>query len=426
MNFCVINLGCKVNRVESDSFARLLSSSDVMNTPVADADIIVVNTCTVTSEAEKKSRKAVHGALRSNDHAIVVVTGCAVAIFPKEFQTMDKRVHVVSKADMEKYLKDFIAEMKKNKADRSDYVFPENKNNSECDNVSSIFQTSKNCNTQRSRVGVKIQDGCNNACTFCIVHVARGKSVSRSADEIIAECVSFACSGVHEIVLTGINLGSYSFDGMGLSQLLALLLDETKNIQTSNGYPMRFRLSSIEPMDIDDELVDLIVSADGRICRHLHLPLQSGSSRILHEMARPYDADSYLELVKKLRRELPTLSLTTDVIVGFPSESESDFSATCDLACACGFSKMHVFPYSARTGSPAACRNDQIPSQIRQRRATYLRDLATQLRNFDFDSRRGTTEFAVVIKNGTAMTESYYEIASPQNVPIGSLVPCTL
>ncbi len=417
MNFYILNLGCKVNRVESDTFNQQLSHAGATPTCENDADLIIINTCVVTGDAEKKARKALHHALRENNHADIIVTGCASAVFPNEFDCGDDRVRIVAKSDVRDFLDSYIANDLSLK-NRSDQL------NTAVSNLAVPEIPARML--RRSRVGVKVQDGCNNICTYCIVRVARGKSVSRSVDEIIAECTTLADEGIREIVLTGINLGSYSYENVGLVQLLNFLLDSTREIHATDEYPTRFRISSIEPMDINDDLINLLIEADGRICKHLHLPLQSGSSRILQKMARPYDAFQYLELIKKIRRAIPFISLTTDAIVGFPGEDENDFQQTCDLSRACCFSKMHIFPYSKRLGTPAADFTDQIEPEIKQSRAFHLRTLAQELRNDDFARRKGTCELSLVAENTRAMTESYYEIDSPQNARIGRLVPCVL
>lgn len=397
--FHVANLGCKVNRVESDDFAALLMERGVSEASLGDADFVIVNTCTVTGEAEKKTRKSVRGALRANDHARVVVTGCAAAIDPETYTSMDDRVVVVPKGQMMDFLMDVVNESRDEDLDAS---------RSYSDlrlRVGDAFPT---------RVGVKVQDGCNNACTYCIVHVARGRAWSRNADEIACEVKALANAGVKEIVLTGINLGSYRYEGETLAGLCSRLLKETPD-------DVRFRISSVEPRDIDDDLIELMASANGRICRHLHLPLQAGSSKVLKEMARPYKADFFLALVEKLRAAMPQLALSTDIIVGFPGETDEEFQETVALARACRFSKMHIFRYSKRAGTPAAARLDQVPPEVKAERAKILEAVEAELCAEDLASRRGTVELALVETDGVATTESYHTVAAPEGAPVGSL-----
>ena len=278
----------------------------------------------------------------------------------------------------------------------------------------------------RTRVGVKVQDGCDNACTYCIVHVARGRATSRPANEVVAEAAALARAGVREIVLTGINLGSYDHGGVSLADLCRRLLDETAGLHGPGEPPCRFRVGSIEPQDVTGDFIALLAEAEGRLCRHLHLPLQSGSSKVLREMARPYDAHEFRQLADYLRAVVPEIALTTDVIVGFPGETEEDFADTCDLARRVGFSKIHVFPYSRREGTPAAARADQVDPAAKAARAAELRALSDELAAADRAARTGTVELALVEAPGAATTESYHEVAAPADAPVGSLVPVRL
>ena len=408
MNFAVVNLGCKVNRVESDDVAARLAACGI-ETPEADADLIVVNTCTVTGEAEKKTRKAVRRALRANTHARVLVTGCAAAINAAFYEELDERVDVVGKAALPDALAHYDV------SSRISATTPLH--------IGAGF---------RSRVGVKVQDGCDNACTYCIVHVARGCATSRPSDDVVRECVAYARAGAGEIVLTGINLGSYC-DGAKrdpsatrLAGLLRRLLDDTADAHGPGALPVRFRISSVEPRDVDDALVDLLAAAEGRICRHLHLPLQAGSSKVLREMARPYDTECFVALVKRLYAAVPGLSLSTDIIVGFPGETDAEFQETLDVARVCRFTKIHVFPYSRREGTPAAARPDQVSPGVKAARATALRILSDELRAAERARRVGTIEFALVEAGGVATTESYFEVPAPAGVPLGTLVSVTL
>ncbi len=348
--FAVVNLGCKVNRVEADGFERLLAGRGGVPSSQAEADLIVVNTCTVTGEAEKKTRKAVRHALSANEEAPVIVTGCATEIDAASYEALGSRVTVVPKAGMALYLEEgaFLSRPPAGAAS----VLPAD---------------------GRTRIGIKVQDGCDNACTYCIVHVARGRATSRNGDEVVAEAVALARAGVREIVLTGINLGSYDADGLDLADLCRCLLDETADLHGPDEEPCRFRIGSVEPMDVSMDFIGLLAEADGRLCRHLHLPLQSGSSKVLREMGRPYDAEEYRQLVDYLRAMVPEIALTTDIIVGFPGETDEDFADTCDLARYAAFSKIHVFPYSRREGTPAAECPDQVAPDVKAARARPLR-----------------------------------------------------
>lgn len=425
--FHIVNLGCKVNRVESDTFSQTLENQGFRQGDISTADIIVINTCTVTGEADKKTRKAVNHALRENNHATLFITGCAAAINPDYFTKLDSRVRVIGKADMLSELKTLTQLYPAPNPER----IPLHKQTAQTkDPQGSTLETQPHSATNASqyptRVGVKVQDGCNHACTYCIIHVARGTATSRSFADIIKECTQLIKQNVKEIVLTGINLGSYNDSGRTLADLLRQLIAVAQQNSLPDEPACRFRISSVEPMDIDDDLINLIATSDGQICRHLHLPLQSGSSKVLSEMNRPYTAEEFLALVAQLRQAIPTLSLSTDIIVGFPGETDEDFAKTVEVAEQCAFSKIHVFPYSQRQGTPAAARPDQIDPQIKRQRAQTLRNLGKTLRQADWDHRLNTTEFAIVEERGIAMTESHFELKAPSGILTGSLIPLQL
>ena len=420
--FAVMNLGCKVNRVESDGFLAQLERRGFELSSASHADVVVVNTCTVTGEAEKKTRKAVRRALRANEAATVVVTGCAAVIDPDEFREMSPRVVVQpDKTKVVDTALDAVSPDERTVEGALQGVGFRASENGACeaaDNVSApVLRMGDSFPT---RVGIKVQDGCNNACSYCIVHVARGRAWSRPAGQVLAEAVAYARAGVKEIVLTGINLGSYREGELRLAGLLRKLLSATAD----DG--VRFRVSSIEPRDVDEELIAVLAEADGRVCRHLHLPLQAGSSKVLREMCRPYDAAFFGSLVDRLYRQVPSLSLSTDIIAGFPGESDREFEETLSLARQCRFSKIHAFPYSRREGTPAAARADQVPDDVKTARTAQLLALSDDLRSTDFVRRAGTTELVLVEADGRGMTESYHEVALPEGFVPGALIPLEL
>lgn len=392
LRFCVVNLGCKVNRVESDTITAHLLHEGGIAVSQEEADLIVVNTCTVTGEAEKKARKAVRHALRCSPKAQVIVTGCAVAIDPGTYSALDGRVRIVPKGR--------IIEEIGSQLDGSPL------------RIGDAFRT---------RVNLKVQDGCDRACTYCIVHVARGPATSTPFDQVLKESETYLRNGAKEVVLTGIDLGSYHHDGKRLTDLVTAILDIGDELASEDTLRARVRASSIEPVSIDERFVALLEARDGRLCRHLHLPLQSGSTKVLREMARPYSAESFVRLVSDMRSRIPSLSLTTDIIVGFPGETEDDFQQTMELARECRFSKIHVFPYSKRAGTPAADRPDQVDERIKAERASLMRRLSDELRDLDKARRSGTWEYAIV-EGSTALTESYHEVPAPEDARTGTLM----
>lgn len=390
MRYAIINLGCKVNKVEADEIAASLNRAGGCAVSCKNAEAVIVNTCTVTGEADKKTRKAVRRAVRENATARIIVTGCAAAIDAEALASIDARVEVMGKNEV---VPSLIGVAGDGAALRVGEAFP-------------------------TRVGVKVQDGCDNACTYCIVHTARGRSWSKPFDDAVSELAGYAASGVNEIVLTGINIGSYASGGMRIADLLEAALEATRSC--------RFRISSIEPCNVDQRLISLIGQAEGRICRHLHLPLQSGSDKVLEEMARPYSAAMFTDLVQSLYGSIPEMALSTDAIVGFPGETAEDFAQTMEVARRCRFSKMHIFPYSIREGTPAAIRIDQVDAEEKKKRAAELGRLAEALRMDDCTRRAGTMEAVLVEKRGIGTTESYYRVPVDEAHVIGSLARIAL
>lgn len=431
MRFHIVNLGCKVNKVESDALSAQCLSAGFARASLEESDLVVVNTCAVTGEAEKKTRKTVRHVCKMATHAHVIVTGCSAALHKDVYEQMSPRVTVLDKSAVACSIERIIKA-----PECGECAYSKTSNDAKSDDAGASARTLAVPVGEgfRTRVGIKVQDGCDNACTYCIVHVARGKATSRPVPEIIREIQLCAQAGAREFVLSGINLGSYRQIYQGkeyrLADLLRLLLKKTADFdhlraqEDAQGCPrIRFRIGSIEPMDISDDLIDLIAQSRGRICRHLHLPLQAGSSKVLNEMNRPYTAQAYSAVVDKMRRSMPMLSLSTDIIVGFPGETDEDFQQTCTLARSCGFSKIHVFPYSMREGTPAAARSDQVAASIKSERAMKLREIAKDLTRQDKESRIGTTEWALVEAGGVAMTESYYSVSVSGDCEVGTLVP---
>ncbi len=431
MRYAVVNLGCKVNRVESDSFERALADAGAAPAVPEEADLVIVNTCAVTAEAEKKTRKAVRRAVRSCP-GTVLVTGCSAVLHEEAYRSLGERVRVVPKGQV-------ASEAVRIAGQVGDCEAPDSCPHAAASGPGDPFSQkpvprAPGDFAQRARVGVKVQDGCDNACSYCVIHVARGPATSMPAAEIAADCLRLLGEGVREIVLTGINLGTYRWQQGGatlrlhdlLERLLALA-DGAGAGEGADGVPgARFRLSSIEPTDLSPELVALLARVRGRVCRHLHLPLQAGSSKVLEEMNRPYTAEGFREVVAMVRRHLPQVALTTDVIVGFPGETEQDFQETLSLVRYCGFSRVHVFPYSRREGTPAAERADQVPEAVKADRSRRLRALAAELSARDLARRAGTSEWALVEVPGEAMTESYHGVSAPEGARVGELVRVTL
>lgn len=382
----VVNLGCRVNRVESDRITADLDRAGFTLVDPDEAELIIINTCAVTGEAEVKTRKAVRHALARPRKPLVVATGCVVNLHPEEIRELSDRVIVEpSKIDVVE------------RAAQALGYGIEDEDNSPHDLKGLLG---------RSRLGVKIQDGCNHRCTYCIVWKARGPERSVSVESVLEQVREAERAGVPEVVLTGVNLGAY--DGVSdtdehveLDELIETILSETEIQQV--------RISSIEPMDLSDRLIRVMAENPYRVAPFLHLPVQSGCTETLHRMGRPYTAAEFEETVARVRELVPNISLSCDVIVGFPGETEDEFAESFALCERVGFSRMHVFRYSARPGTPAATAPDQVAPEVMAERSARLRSLAQRLAHADAERRAGTVERAVLEGHGFATLGSFHK-----------------
>ena len=356
MRIYVSTLGCKLNQSEMDTLATQLAS--LGHTVVAvpqEADLCVLNTCAVTHVAAQKTRQALRRLYRANPAAGLVATGCYAELSPAELEKLPGIELVVGNQDKAQ-LPALLDSLK---------IPP--------DVIATISNLQLPTSRIRTRALVKIQDGCDNACTYCIIHVARGRQRSRAPDDVLTEVRARLAAGYQEVVLTGVHIGAYGRDrgatgsGADLWALVNRILDET-------GVP-RLRLSSIEPWDLPEEALSLW--EDPRLCRHLHLPLQSGCDAILGRMARRYTTAEFAALVDAARAAIPDLAVTTDVIVGFPGETEQEAAKALSFVRAMGFARVHVFPYSLRPGTPAAGLPDQVSPAVKAERARAMREIAT-------------------------------------------------
>ena len=349
-------LGCRLNEAEVESWARSFRAAGhrVVASPER-AQLVVVNTCAVTAEAARKSRKLVSGLHRRNPSAHLVVTGCFADLEPQAAAQLMGVDLVVGNRD-----KDRLVERATGELDLES--MPE---------LASDPDGAHAFREARTRAFVKVQDGCRNRCTFCVVTIARGEERSRTVEEVVAEVRALEAGGCREIVLCGVHLGGYGSDlGLDLTTLIDRLL-------RASAIP-RIRLSSLEPWDLPDGFGQLW--RDRRLLPHLHLPLQSGCDRVLKRMARRCMTASYADLVARLRRDIADLHLTTDLIVGFPGESEADFAETLAFAEAIGFAHVHVFPFSPRAGTRAAALSGRLPGDQIRARSAELHRLAARMK----------------------------------------------
>ncbi|OIJ16686.1 tRNA (N(6)-L-threonylcarbamoyladenosine(37)-C(2))-methylthiotransferase MtaB [Anaerobacillus alkalilacustris] len=357
-------LGCKVNHYETEAIWQLFQQNGYEKKEFETlADVYVINTCTVTNTGDKKSRQVIRRAIRRNPDAVICVTGCYAQTSPAEILDIPGVDIVVGTQDRTKLL---------------DYIDQYNKERKPINAVGNIMKTRiyeeldvPNF-TDRTRASLKIQEGCNNFCTFCIIPWARGLMRSRDPEDVIKQANQLVQAGYKEIVLTGIHTGGYGEDMKGYS--LAQLLKELENV---NGLK-RIRISSIEASQITDEIIR-VINDSNKIVRHLHIPLQSGSDTVLKRMRRKYTMEFFSERLDRLKEALPGLAVTSDVIVGFPGETDEEFQETYDFIAKHKFSELHVFPYSKRTGTPAARMEDQVDEEVKNERVHKLIELSNQL-----------------------------------------------
>ncbi|UII54928.1 tRNA (N(6)-L-threonylcarbamoyladenosine(37)-C(2))-methylthiotransferase MtaB [Cytobacillus spongiae] len=358
-------LGCKVNHYETEAIWQLFKNEGYNRVEFESAsDVYIINTCTVTNTGDKKSRQVIRRAIRKNPDAVICVTGCYAQTSPAEIMAIPGVDIVVGTQDRVKML----AYIEQYKADRQ----PIN-------GVGNIMKSrvyeelDVPAFTDRTRASLKIQEGCNNFCTFCIIPWARGLMRSRDPQEVIHQAQQLVDAGYKEIVLTGIHTGGYGEDmkDYNLAMLLRDLEAQVKGLK-------RLRISSIEASQITDEVIE-VINDSKVIVRHLHIPLQSGSNTVLKRMRRKYTMEFFGERLDRLKEALPGLAVTSDVIVGFPGETEAEFMETYDFIKKHQFSELHVFPYSKRTGTPAARMDDQIPEDVKNERVHRLIALSDQL-----------------------------------------------
>ncbi|WP_102372162.1 MiaB/RimO family radical SAM methylthiotransferase [Enorma phocaeensis] len=381
----VINLGCRVNRVESDHIERELEREGFRLVEPDEAELIIVNTCAVTGEAESKTRKAVRHALNRARSPWVIATGCAANLHPDALRELSERVRVESS--------------KVNIVSRAAELLGLTFDGKDAGVGSARFR--------QARVGVKIQDGCNNRCTYCIVWKARGPERSVPVDAVLDQVRAVERAGLPEVVLTGVNLGAYDGAGPGdehveIDELLGIILRETRIPQ--------IRLSSIEPMDVSERLIEAMAASEGRVAPYLHLPLQSGCTRTLERMGRPYTGESFEDLCRTIRERVPNVSLSCDLIVGFPGESDADFEESLALCDRVGFSRMHVFRYSPRPGTIACDMPDQVDPRVKEQRSRQARELAVELGRRDALFRIGSVERVVIERGTRGTTASFHAI----------------
>ncbi len=357
-------LGCRLNEAELETWAQAFQTKGhVITRDISTAQLVVINSCAVTQDAARKSRQLIHRIHRENPQAKLVVSGCYATLNADEAQNLLGVDLVVSNKDKENLVEKSLSEL--------------------------TFETMPAMATEpaeislftrgRQRAFVKVQDGCRYRCTFCIVTVARGDEVSRSIADVILEINALHAQGINEVILTGVHLGGYGSDnGENIVSLIQAILAQTD-------IP-RLRLGSLEPWELNDEFFTLFDNP--RLMPHLHLPLQSGSDAVLRRMARRCKTDEYEQILERLRK-IPNFNVTTDIIVGFPNETEEEWQESVDFIQRCGFGHIHIFTYSPREGTKAATLPNPVPHEIKKQRSEQLHRLAEEMKRAFYQQNAG-------------------------------------
>ncbi len=363
-------LGCKVNQYETEAMEKMFFNADYQLVEKEDiADIYIINTCTVTNISDRKSRQFIRRAKRNNKDAIIAVVGCYSQVSPEEIEGLEEVDVIIGTSNRDKIVE--LCERAKNNNERINIV-------SEIKYEKEFEEIKVDDLKEKTRAYIKIQDGCSQYCSYCIIPYARGPIRSRDIDDVINEVEKLSKSGFKEIVLTGIHIASYGVD-MNDKYMLHRLIRKISEIPGIE----RIRFSSIEPRLIDEEFMKVLVDS-GKVCDHFHLSLQSGSDSILKVMNRKYTTKEFEEIVNLIREYMPEAAITTDIIVGFPKETDENFQESYEFLEKIGFSRLHVFKYSPREGTPAAKMKEQIDGNIKNERSAKLIELGKEnTRNFN-------------------------------------------
>jgi threonylcarbamoyladenosine tRNA methylthiotransferase MtaB len=399
--FHILNFGCRTSQSEGATiYEDLIRASAVASNSPYDANVVVVNSCTVTAEADRDVRQTIRRIANRNPDAQIVVTGCYAQRAPEELAVLPKVRYVAGNSH-----KPLVAELALKTAPGQAEIF--------CSDIflDRYFKPASHVGSAgRTRAVVKVQDGCNANCSFCIIPSVRGRSRSIDPQAVVDEIRDLVARGYKEVVLSGIHLGSYGrdlTDKITFHRLILRVL-EIPGLE-------RLRLSSIEPLEVVPEIIDLIAS-DSRLSRHLHIPLQSGSGRILRSMYRPYTPQQYSELLSRVRTLVPDGGIGADVMVGFPGETDEDFMATCRLIEDSPLTYLHVFPFSSRPGTVAAGLSNQIPGHVANFRARTLRKLSEKKNEVFRRTMIGREMEVLTLEDGAALSSNFIRVSLPTGI----------
>lgn len=376
--FRITTLGCKVNQYESDAIAQRLKDLGWVPAAADDpADFCIINTCTVTQKASMQSRQAVRQFIRSNPQAQIVVTGCYAQTEPDALKKIDGVHHIIGHGDKHN-LPDIV--LSQDKSLPSPFLIRRN-----ILHERDFKQTPVTVFGNRTRPFLKIQDGCDTFCTYCIVPYARGRSRSMPLENVLKNILCLKQAGFHEVVLTGVHLGAYGLD-LSPQTSLTVLLDHIRQSNTMD----RVRLSSIEPHELTQDIIKLVAET-GNFCDHFHIPLQSGDDRILERMHRPYTSSFFRDLIIKIKDQVPDAAIGVDILTGFPGETENAFENTYSLIETLPVTYLHVFPFSPRPGTPADKYSQKVPQKTIKTRCEKMRRLGNEKKHAFYKKFTGKT-----------------------------------
>ena len=401
MKYSVITFGCRVNQADSIGFEEELRARGAKCDVPDQADIVIVNTCSVTASADQAARQAVRRLGRTNPAARVVVTGCYATRRPEEFRDAPNVLRVVPNDGKS----DLVALLATDFGLTTAQRFGDGEGSCGADIEPGV--------AGRTAFTLRVQTGCAQPCSYCIIPATRGEPRSLPMAEILSQIERVVGAGFKEIALTGVHLGSYGRDLTHSSSLVELLRTLSAERPGRPGPLVRFRISSLEPMDCSREVVDLVATRDS-LASHFHLPLQHASNRLLKAMRRPYTLAEYAALVDDIRSRIPAASIGSDIIVGFPGERDDDFDQLCEYLARSPLTHLHVFPYSDRPGTVAASMGGKVEGGVVRSRAARVRDIGQRLTSAFRAAQAGTVHRALTIGDGTvAVTGNYLKVRIP-------------
>jgi threonylcarbamoyladenosine tRNA methylthiotransferase MtaB len=416
LKYSVITFGCRVNQADSLGFEEELLAAGAVTTAPSHADVVIVNTCSVTATADQGARQAIRRVARENPHARIVVTGCYATRRPDEIGRLTNVARVVPNDD-KPTLVPLVLRASRDEATTADRF-------GDGDGACGAAVPIEPGLAGRTAFTLRVQTGCAEACSYCIIPTTRGRPRSVSIEAVLAEVRRVTAAGFKEIALTGVHLGSYGRDLDPGTSLLALLRALDEEPRTAPGHEPdheqgapRFRISSLEPMDCPADLVDLVAESE-HFAPHFHLPLQHASSRMLAAMARPYTLEQYAPLVDRIRERMPDASIGSDIIVGFPGETDEDFEELVSYLARSPLTHVHVFPYSDRPGTTASTMRGKVDGAIVRERSRSVREVGQRLSTAFRDAQIGRVHRGLTLEDGSlVVTGNYLKVRIPPGQP---------